>query len=400
MVNKNLKTLRYYFLSGAVEGLLSLIILFIIPADPKNVWVLGFSKLRLVIAASLLVITVGFGLLASTFEKKEKHLQFANRLAEIAGNHPVFGPVMLLACGLVTLGPYLIVTYPALTTLQGIQIRIFPIMFYALTRLVQTIIVWMILARQAVPKSIISDGEQTLIQIDPRKVAAILAGIAGLLILTSVTLDVIEALIGSQQFWGYRVKFDLDQEANVPTYFSSLILLISASLLAMIGTVKTQTKAAFAPHWKGLALLFFLMSVDETAVLHERLIHIFQDWFKPTGFFYYGWVIAAIPLVIIVAATYLRFFFHLSPKFKWGISLAAFLFLSGGLGMEMLSAWFAVTYGENNSADNMLITLEESLELFAVIIFIYTFLVYIEENLKELRLKVVSSDKLFYKSEL
>jgi len=392
MLNRPQKILRYYLFSGVIEGLLSLVILLLIPADPKNAWLFGFSKSRLVIAVGLLVIAAGFGWLAMTFGKKERHLQVANRLAETAGNFPVFGPVMLFAYGLVIFGTYLYLylTYPMLTTLQGILVRIFPVVFFMLTRLVQTIIVWMMLSRQSSGRAK-EAREAVLIQITPQKIVTLLGGIAIFIILASVMLDVIEELTWGQKFWGFRVKFDLDQEANVPTYFSTLILMISAVLFAVIGMLKPQGKGSFAQHWKGMGLIFFLLSVDETGVLHEKFIDIFKLYFEPTGIFYFGWVILAIPLVLIIAAAYFKFFLHLPAKMKILFVVSAFFYLAGAVGMEMVGGWFAENFGENRPFYNVITTVEEILEIIGIITLIYTLLLYISQNFEELRIRVVNN---------
>jgi hypothetical protein len=385
-----IKALRYYLLSGVIEGLLALAILLLIPADPKNAWVLGFSKSRLVMVIGLLAITVGFGWLTRTFGKKERHSLFAVRLAETAGNYPVFTPVMLFLYGWVLFGTYLylVLAFQPLTTLQGVLTRIFPVVFFAITRLVQAIIVWVILSRQSRAVKV-SETAQWLIQITPQKIATLLGGIAIFIILASVMLDVIEELTWAQKFWGFRVKFDLDQEANVPTYFSTLILMISAVLFAIIGMLKPPGKNSFAQHWKGLGLIFFFLSVDEAAVLHERFIGIFELYFKPTGIFYFGWVILAIPLVLIVAVAYFKFFLHLPTKMKILFVVSAFFYLAGAVGMEMAGGWFAENYGENRPFYNVITTVEEILEITGIITLIYALLLYIHQNFHELRFRVV-----------
>ena len=387
MLNRTHKILWYYLFSGAIEGLLAFVILLLIPADPKNAWLFGFSKSRLVIGAGILIVTAGFAWLVRTFGKKE-HATHADRWAKTAGNFPVFGPVMLILYGVVIFGTYLflVLAFQPLTTLQGILTRIFPILFFALTRLVQTIIVWVVLVRQT-PREKPADG-QLLIQITPAKIAILLAGIALFIILTSVMLDVIEELTWGQKFWGFRVKFDLDQEANVPTYFSSLILLISAALFTVIGMLKTSNHGAFAAHWKGMGLIFFLLSVDETGVLHEKFIDIFQLYFKPTGIFFFGWVVLAIPLVILTAFAYLRFFFHLPKKYKIFIFTSIFLYLAGAVGMEMMGGWYAENYGENRPLYNVITTVEEILEIIGILTLIYTLLLYISQNFQELKLRI------------
>jgi hypothetical protein len=384
MTNISIKTLRYYLISGAIEGLLALAILLLIPSDPKNAWLFGLSKSRLAIAAGILIVTAAFGWGARGFGKKDRHA-FAERVAKFAGDFPVFGPVMLGLYGVALFGTYLYLSvgFQPLSTLQGVLVRIFPVVFFAFTRLVQTIIVWGTLARagRATPA-----GEGILLR--PQKIVTLLAGIALFIVLASVMIDVIEELTWAQKFFGFRVKFDLDQEANIPTYFATFTLLLAAILFAVIGMMKSQTKDTFARQWQGMGLIFFFLSLDEAAVLHERFIGIFELFVQPTGIFYFGWVIIAIPLVILVGIAYFRFFLHLPPKMKILFVVSAFFYLAGAVGMEMVGGWFAEAYGENRPLYNVITTVEEIFEITGILTLIYTLLLYMSQNFNELKLRI------------
>lgn len=388
MSNPSVKLLRDYLLSGIIEGFLAFVILLLIPSDPKNAWLFGFSKSRWVIAAGILIMTAAFSWLARSFGKQKSHSAFAEWVAKIAGDFPIFGPVMLGLYGMALFGTYLYLYFgfQPLTTLQGVLVRIFPIVFYAFTRLVQAIIVWVTLARRQGAKD--ERSASPILHIQPRKIVTFLAGIALFIVLASVMIDLIEELTWAQKFFGFRVKFDLDQEANIPTYFATMILLLAALLFAIIGMLKPSTKGAFARQWQGMGLIFFFLSLDEAAVLHERFIGIFQLFLKPTGFFYFGWVILAIPLVIVTGIAYFRFFLHLPPKMKVLFVVSAFFYLAGAVGMEMVGGWFAEHYGENRPLYNVITTVEEIMEMTGIITLIYTLLLYVSQNFSELKLRI------------
>ncbi|HNB52656.1 MAG TPA: hypothetical protein PK530_11965 [Anaerolineales bacterium] len=384
MSNRSQKIMQYYLWSGVVEGVLALIILLLIPSDPKNAWLFGFSKFRLAMVVGILLVTGAFAWWARGVGKKDG--AFADQVARFAGDFPVYGPVMLTLYGAALFGTYLYLYFgfQPLSTLQGVLVRIFPVIFYAFTRWGQAIIVWVKLAQNHP----VATRTQPLIQITPAKVAILLAGIALFLILTSSMLDVIEALTWEQKFWGFRVKFDLDQEANVPTYFSTLNLFLAAGLFTLIGLLKPKTKGSFSTHWLGLGLIFFFLSIDETSVLHEKFILIFKTLFHPQGIFFFGWVILAIPFVALTALAYLRFFLHLPNKYKIMIFVSILIYLSGAVGMEMVGGWYAEHYGEARDFYNVLTTLEETLEPIGMISLIYTLLLYVSENFPELKIKV------------
>ncbi|MCW5879089.1 MAG: hypothetical protein KIS80_09530 [Anaerolineales bacterium] len=389
MKNENVRLLRLYFGFGVVEALLALLLLTLLPADPKNIWLLGFSKLRFVFAVTLLLLVLGFGWLAVMFGRQEKHKQWAGKVERVAAEYPAFGPTILLAFGLVFFVPYMILLSPNLSMLDGVLTRILPIVALLFTRLLQASITWFRMAR--IQTNEVEAAKDALIRLDARKIAVYLSGIALLIIFASVSMDILEVLDGPQQFSGFRVKFDLDQEANVPTYYSSFLLLTCAALLAIIGLVKTSSGDGWSRHWNFLALGFFFLSLDETAAMHERLIRIFRDWFNPTGLFYFGWVLAAIPLLIMLGMAYYRFFLSLPQVTRRRLFLAVSVFVAGAIGMEMLGGWFEQTYGAQHPAENVLTTIEESLELFGVILLIHALLTYMADSFKELRFKITSS---------
>ncbi|MCJ7702971.1 MAG: hypothetical protein MUO62_15415, partial [Anaerolineales bacterium] len=55
-----LRLSRYFWVSGVCEALGSLIFLLFIPSDPKNAFLLGLSKTRLLMAGGLGVILLVF----------------------------------------------------------------------------------------------------------------------------------------------------------------------------------------------------------------------------------------------------------------------------------------------------------------------------------------------------
>jgi len=89
--------------------------------------------------------------------------------------------------------------------------------------------------------------------------------------------------------------FETAAEANIISWFSSLLLLIAGALLLLIARVETHSADTYARHWKILAWVFFFLSMDETASLHEELIVPLRNAIGTSGIFYFAWVIVAIP---------------------------------------------------------------------------------------------------------
>src|SRR5919202_4963279 len=69
----------------------------------------------------------------------------------------------------------------------------------------------------------------------------------------------------------FFATFSLDREENVPSWFSSALLLSAAALLALVALDARARRDRWGRHWGGLALVYTLLSLDETAEIHERV---------------------------------------------------------------------------------------------------------------------------------
>ncbi|TFZ04923.1 hypothetical protein [Ramlibacter rhizophilus] len=177
-----------------------------------------------------------------------------------------------------------------------------------------------------------------------------------------------------------RDKFYMDAENNIPTVFSTLLLLTASLLCAWATTVERHRRSRFSWHWAGLALAMLALGIDEAAALHELLINPIQKVYQTTGWLRFPWVIAGIPLVLLFAFAYLRFLAALPARTRWGFIAAGALYVGGALGMEMVGGQ---VFQEAGTPDRTLVpymiamTVEESCEMLGVTAFIATLLAYL-----------------------
>jgi len=185
--------------------------------------------------------------------------------------------------------------------------------------------------------------------------------------------------LGYERLYGIG-KFYFDYEESVPTYFSSIILLFSAILLAIISTVKSKLSDPFSTHWMIISVMFAILSIDEIAGFHEIIIDPLNNSFHFTGYWRFSWVIPALIFVFGLSVYYLKFLKSLSSKYRNGFILSGFIYVLGAIGIEMISAKLFIN-DEASAKDllyNLVITLEESLEMLGVMIFITVLLSYIK----------------------
>jgi len=150
--------------------------------------------------------------------------------------------------------------------------------------------------------------------------------------------------------------------------------------LLLIARVKTHSADVFATHWNAMAWVFFFLSMDEIAGLHEELIAPLRNATGANGIFYFSWVIVAIPLVLLFVILNIRFLFSLPRKTAYQFVVAGALFVTGALGFELLGGLFHGVTGIYRA----LTATEETLENIGAGLFIVALLTYAKTNLRNI----------------
>jgi hypothetical protein len=119
--------------------------------------------------------------------------------------------------------------------------------------------------------------------------------------------------------------FDLDKEANFPTWYTSFKLTLAGVMALLVYIKENSTPRVYTNAWLWLliAVLMFFMSADETAQIHEMLTR----WFMQTiagarlrqsfdigvsgGTLLWGLIFS--PLLLLIAASLISFY---SIRFK------------------------------------------------------------------------------------
>lgn len=132
------------------------------------------------------------------------------------------------------------------------------------------------------------------------------------------------------------VLFDVDSEANMPTWYSSFLLQLTA-LAAFV--ISFHDNPAQKTGWRGIALILMLMGMDEVASIHNfpsrRLSEALGN---AGGYMMNAWVLPAGLLVLVLGIVYLPFIWRLPLALKRGLIGAATAFLLGSVGFEIMSS--------------------------------------------------------------
>ena len=213
------------------------------------------------------------------------------------------------------------------------------------------------------------------ISLNSLRIIKFLSLIAILLIIANIVMLVIYFLVDNPDKFGFVQMIDLDQEANLPTLFSSSLLLIAGFLFYVL-----HKENMYHYYWFGLSFIFIFLGFDESAKIHETLGDWTEQFVDTSGYLHYPWVISYSILVLLLGIVYFHFFYNMEKKVFYSFILAAFIFLSGAVGFELLGAKEASLHGSDSLLYCIYYTIEESLEMFGVIYLIWILLGLVSEK--------------------
>ena len=193
------------------------------------------------------------------------------------------------------------------------------------------------------------------------------------LCLAGVTAELAKQLLGVGKLYGLLPLVNLSYEGNLPTWYSSTLLLLCAVVLAVIAASKRRSGDPYRRHWTALAVIFLYMAIDEAVSIHELLNQLFDL----PGIFYFGWVIPAGILVAVFVASYLRFLAALPPRSGFEFLRAGAVYVGGALGVELLLGYWTDLYGDDGLGYGLIDALEESLEIAGASLFLSALLGYL-----------------------
>ncbi|MDY6854470.1 MAG: hypothetical protein SWO11_07150 [Thermodesulfobacteriota bacterium] len=183
--------------------------------------------------------------------------------------------------------------------------------------------------------------------------------------------------------------FDLGWEQSIPSLFVTIEWLLGLFLLAVITTVKKNEGSYL--YWLGLVITFSYLTLDEAVSIHERLSNPIRSLLKLSGLLYYAWIIPYSIALFIFFLIYLRFIISLPYRTRILIITGGVLFLIGALGLEIFEGKYIEVFDRNRLYHLFYITLEESLEMIGLGVFIYALMTYIDLECKGTRIGIKSS---------
>jgi hypothetical protein len=202
----------------------------------------------------------------------------------------------------------------------------------------------------------------------------------------TILAGVIERFVGIGETAGNGL-FEMDGEGTFTSWFSSTLMLGIALLAAVLASHHARAGLPYRKHWAALSLIFVVLSLDESASLHEkagqmlsRALNVPWDGFS--------WVLLALPIVPVVGLSYLRMVRDLPAQIRRWVVLGGALYLTGALLSEIVGGSLEIAMGHAFSAT---VIIEESLEILGLVIFLCAEVDYFAQGADEI---VVTPDAL------
>lgn len=206
------------------------------------------------------------------------------------------------------------------------------------------------------------------------------------MVLLGLFRDVMRSYFGMERMGGLGPLIDLDEEYNIPTLFSVVLLILaSATAYASCKLLPPETVSR-KWGWYLLSIGFLAMSVDEFVGIHDRIGKIAtQIWGDAAfhGTFRFVWPIPALALLIVLACVFIPFLRHMPTTLRRRLCISGFAYVFGAVGMEMIGGWYYEDVANGNHSDfgySLLTIVEEALEMTGIILFISTLLREIREG--------------------
>ena len=230
------------------------------------------------------------------------------------------------------------------------------------------------------------------LMISPKKLALVLTLVVLSLIIAHVTVEYIRFFQGHDVLLGFERLLNLNYENNIPTWYSSSALLLSAMLLAVIALVNKREGKPYTLQWFVLAAIFLYLSLDEAASLHESMGSSLEPMLETIGYFhgflYFSWVIFGAIFVLFIALAFVRFLVSLAVQTRSLFLIAGTMYVGGALGIELLESRHYYIYGHKDFSYMMLVTVEEGLEMLGVVVFLYALLSHLGSSMSGMQILV------------
>jgi len=237
-----------------------------------------------------------------------------------------------------------------------------------------------------------SPGVCLKVNIPLTRVGVTLASGAVFFFLAGVAVVLAKTLYRSDHVYGLYALFDLDSDSSIPTWFSSLGLLICSVLLCLNSIVAEHGRRIASWQWRFLAVVFLLLSIDEVARMHEILGTLLGQELVPDisertdGILSYQWLVVAIAFTGLLLLACIPFLCRLPRRIAVGLMLAGAVYVGGAVAMESINGNIARMSSYHSSAYMWGTAFEEFLEMLGVALFAHVLVCRLDQRVRSVSL--------------
>ena len=226
----------------------------------------------------------------------------------------------------------------------------------------------------------------------PARILKGLVIIALLLAGLSAGGNFLEILTGHDQVFGLRPLFDMTRERSIPTWYSSVLMILSALSTAVIGLGHRVTGRDPQIYWFVVSLLFLLLSYDELFEVHESFAHYAVEWRDYGDVLRFSWVLPGLTFAAVVFLSAVGFLRRLEREIRHLMLLSGGVFVAAAAGLELLEEFRGLAIDGPRRLDPLFVliaTAQEFLELVGLSLFLYALLRHIELAFERVSVRVV-----------
>lgn len=182
---------------------------------------------------------------------------------------------------------------------------------------------------------------------------------------------------------------DVNAESSLATWYGTTLLMLGGLSVGLVALYWLRQHTADRFHWLLMSLLLMGMSLDEIATFHEELNEPLRRRLGDIDWLYFGWVVIGALAVVGVVGVFFRFWRRLEPKSQRLFALAAAIFVTGGLGVQLFASREYAHFG-SSLPYGILSNIEEFGEILGAALFLYAILDYAARNLPPLDIVIRS----------
>ena len=170
----------------------------------------------------------------------------------------------------------------------------------------------------------------------------------------------------------FLFTFFFEFEKNIPTLFSSFILLSAGLLMSYLSRQKKEIDAKLGTFWKALGYVFIYLAADEWFSLHE-ILNQFGKYSFPS------WLVFYVPLALVIGLLCVKPLFRVPSALRNQIILAGLLYSCGAVLFEFVNAKVGA-FQFSDIRYQVILFLEDGLEMLGVLVLIRALISYLRKD--------------------